>query len=172
MSEAFVGEIRMFAGNFAPVGWAICDGQRLAITQNEALYSLIGDQYGGDAATFNLPDLRGRIPIGQGQRPGGGSYVLGEKAGTETVTLVSDQLPQHTHPVAAQTAPGDQAKGTGGYWAAMQTQQYFKGAANAAMSPAIISPAGTAAPQAHNNMMPCLAVNFIICLNGYYPERP
>src|SRR4051794_10683767 len=98
MSEPFIGEVIMFAGNFAPRGWALCQGQLLSIAQNTALFSILGTTYGGNGqTTFALPDLRGRVPLGQGQGPGLSSYVLGEVAGNENVTLISTQMPQHNH---------------------------------------------------------------------------
>src|ERR1700744_1265541 len=108
MSEPYVGEIRMVGFNFAPQNWALCNGQTLSISQNEVLFNLIGTTYGGDGVnTFNLPDLRGRIPVHQGTNPNG-TYILGQLAGTETVTLTGNQLPQHPHPPQAQSAAGNQ----------------------------------------------------------------
>lgn len=169
MSDPYLGEIRMFAGTFAPVDWALCDGQTLSVSQYEALYALIGTRYGGDGQqTFKLPDLRGRIPIAQGQAPGHDAYLLGQSGGVEEVVLNSSQLPQHSHAVAAQAKPGKVAKAD--LWAASRNR-YFKGEANASMNPATVAEAGTLAPQPHSNMGPYLAVHFIICLNGLWPDR-
>jgi microcystin-dependent protein len=172
MSEPFVGEIRMFAGNFAPRGWALCDGQLLAISQNDALFSLLGTIYGGDGrTTFGLPDLRGRIPVHTGSGPGLSPRQIGAKAGTETETLTIAQLPAHSHAAKAQATPGDSGNPKNRHWAATSNTPaaYSNDPANSDMAAAMLSPVG--GNQAHSNMMPYLCVNFIIALFGVYPSR-
>ncbi len=173
MSEPFLGEIIMFAGNFAPRGWALCNGQLLSIAQNTALFSILGTTYGGNGqTTFALPDLRGRVPISSGQGPGLSAYTLGEMSGSETVTLISSQMPAHTHmvncdnntidsPTPANSIPG--SNGFGG------TNLYSTQAPNNTMNPQMIGVAGGSQP--HNNMQPFLVVNFIIALQGLFPSR-
>jgi microcystin-dependent protein len=173
MSEPFIAEIIMFGGNFAPRNWAFCDGQLLSISQNQALFSLIGTYYGGDGqVTFALPDLRGRVPIHFGQGPGLPGYSLGERAGAATTTLTSANLPAHTHSVAppANTGEGQNTQPDGAVPAAgeMPTQPYA-GSSNTTMASYPTSSAG--ANQPFNNMPPYLAVSFIICLAGVYPSR-
>jgi microcystin-dependent protein len=174
MSEPFVGEIRMFAGNFAPRGWAFCDGQLLAVSQNDALFSLFGTVYGGDGrTTFGLPDLRGRIPLHAGTGPGRSPRRLGSKGGEETVTVTVNQLPSHTHAMTATTGAAvgrdpvgsqqDLAPATaGGDGYARQLQPV-------AMNAAAVGSAGGRQP--HTNLMPFLCVHFIVALFGIYPSR-
>jgi microcystin-dependent protein len=171
MSEPFVGEIRMFAGNFAPRNWALCDGQLLAIAQNDALFSLLGTIYGGDGrTTFGLPDLRGRIPIHAGSGPGLTPRALGEKAGQENVTLTENQLPSHTHPVKASTAAATQNNPDGQFLGASPTVRVFRPAAlDTSLDATSISNVGGS--QSHGNVMPFLCINFIIALFGIYPSR-
>lgn len=170
MGTPFIGEIRMFGGNFAPRGFAFCNGQLLAIAQNDALFALIGTTYGGDGqTTFALPDLRGRIPVHAGQGPGLSSYSLGESSGTEAVTLTVQQLPAHTHAPQGQSAAGSQAGPDGGVWASSAQNQFSANAPNAAMSNAAIGPAGGSQP--HDNMAPFQVVSFIIALEGVFPSR-
>ncbi len=170
MGTPFIGEIRMFGGNFAPRGFAFCHGQLLAISQNDVLFSLIGTTYGGDGqSTFALPDLRGRIPVHAGQGPGLSSYVLGQSAGSETVTLTQGQFPAHTHAAQAQSAAGNQPAPGGGIWAASGLNQFSANPPSAGMSPAAIGPAGGSLP--HDNMMPFQVVSFIIALEGIYPAQ-
>ena len=172
MSEPFVGEIRMFAGNFAPRGWGFCDGQLLAISQNDALFSLLGTIYGGDGrTTFGLPDMRGRIPIHAGTGPGLSPYSIGAKAGSENVTLTPTDLPQHSHDFHANTLPGE-AQNPSGRVAATGVDtaaMYSNTAPDTPMSANMIASAGNSAQ--HNNLMPTLCVNFIIALFGIYPSR-
>src|SRR5262245_35631807 len=127
MSQPFVGEIRMFGGNFAPAGWAFCQGQLLPISQNETLFNLIGTTYGGDGQnTFALPDLQGRVPMHQGQGPGiSQSYIIGETGGVESVTLTTQQIPSHNHPLVASGDSATQVAGTGGVLAAAVSQLYL-----------------------------------------------
>lgn len=171
MSEPYVGEIRMFAGNFAPRGWAFCDGQLLAISQNDALFSLLGTVYGGDGrTTFGLPDLRGRVPVHVGSGPGLSPRSWGEKYGQETVTLTTSQMPTHNHDVLASNAVGSQAAPGGAMLASSPTVRLYRPVpTNADFDAAATSSVGGG--QSHNNIMPFLCVNFIIALFGIYPSR-
>jgi microcystin-dependent protein len=165
MSTPYIGEIRMFAGNFAPNGWMLCQGQVLPISQYDTLFQLIGTTYGGDGhTTFALPDLQGRIPV----HPGPG-FTLGEKTGTETVTLNLNQLPAHTHTATGQSGAGDQGSPAGNTWAQSTLNQFSNAAADATMNPASIQAAGGSQP--HENRMPYLAINFIIALFGVFPTQ-
>lgn len=171
MSEPFVGEIRMFAGNFAPRGWAFCDGQLLAVSQNDALFSLLGTIYGGDGrTTFGLPDLRGRIPIHAGQGPGLSNRRLGSKGGAEKVTLTVNQFPSHTHgPLRASSQTAVDALPGGKVTAQTDTPLYVDDTPVAGFNAASVTNVGGS--QSHTNMMPFLCVNFIIALFGIYPSR-
>ena len=170
MSEPFVGEIRMFAGNFAPRGWAFCDGQLLAVSQNDALFSLFGTVYGGDGrTTFGLPDLRGRIPIHAGQGPGLSSRRLGSKGGSERVTLTVNQLPSHRHPLQASTQAATDALPAGKVTAQTDSPLYGADSPFGNMASGAIT--NTGGSQAHTNLMPFLCVNFIVALVGIYPSR-
>ncbi|MBU0550812.1 tail fiber protein [Myxococcota bacterium] len=168
MSEPFIGEIRMFGGNFAPRGWAFCDGQLLPIDQNPALFSLLGTNYGGDGrTTFALPDLRGRAPIHAGNGPGLSPRVLGQAGGAESVTLNTQHLPSHAHDLLATQAPATEAAPHDGVFALAETDRYHQGEADARLSPALSAGGG----QVHSNLQPQLAVSFIIALVGIYPSR-
>jgi microcystin-dependent protein len=160
MSDQYMGEIRMFAGGYAPQGWALCNGQLLPITDNEALFTLIGTTYGGDGmTTFGVPDMRGRVPISVGNG-GGSSYMLGQKSGDENVTLLTSQMP----------ASGDQPLPTNNVWAAKQV--FEKPAADTplvAMSAAAVLSAGGNQP--HDNLMPFMALTFIIATQGIFPSQ-
>lgn len=171
MSEPFVGEIRMFAGNFAPRGWAFCDGQLLAVSQNDALFSLLGTIYGGDGrTTFGLPDLRGRLPMHAGTGPGLSARRLGAKLGTEQETLTVNQLPSHTHPIRVSSAAGSQSIPDDEFLGASPNVRVYRPAdANADMAAASISEIGVS--RSHTNVMPFLCVHFIIALFGIYPSR-
>src|SRR5262245_6668027 len=167
MSSPYIGEIRMFGGSFAPLGWALCDGQLLPISENPTLFQLIGTIYGGDGQdTFALPDLRGRIPIHNGQGPGVSSnYILGEIGGTESVTLTSNQIPVHTHAFMASTSTAGQAAPSGGSVASNANVPVYKPQPpTAAMNAQTIASSGGSQP--HDNMAPFLCVNFIIALEG------
>lgn len=171
MSEPFVGEIRMFAGNFAPRGWAFCDGQLLAVSQNDALFSLLGTIYGGDGrTTFGLPDLRGRIPIHAGHGPGLSERRLGSKGGSEKVTLTVNQLPSHGHPMQASqdgaTSPNPQGAVLS---EALTTTPYIQDVQTVNMNADSITNVGGS--RSHTNLMPFLCVHFIIALFGIYPSR-
>jgi microcystin-dependent protein len=167
MSDPYVGEIRMFAGNFAPAGWAFCDGQLVSIAENDVLFALIGTTYGGDGqTTFALPDLRGRIPIHFNA-----SHPQGEISGTETVTLLSVQMPSHTHPLQATGVTADRRGPKGALFAATEEPLYAtpSGGATANLDAGAVSPAGSNQP--HDNIQPYLCVSFIISLFGIFPSR-
>jgi microcystin-dependent protein len=174
MGSPFVGEIRMFGGNFAPAGWALCQGQLIPISENDTLFNLIGTTYGGDGqSTFALPDLQGRVPVHQGTSTTGATYIIGQKAGTETVTLNIQQIPIHNHLVAANaggangSSPANSfiASGSAGpTWfsaAAASPQEFLAGSA--------VGQAGGSQP--HDNMIPFLVINFIISLFGIFPSQ-
>ena len=173
MTEPFVGEIRIFAGNFAPRGWAFCDGQLLAVSQNEALFSLVGTIYGGDGrTTYGIPDLRGRTPMHRGQGPGLSNRKQGAALGTERVTLVESQMPSHTHSFGASTDAATQTSPGGNVFAAGSTEAHFYIPAPENPKSLMGAPVGnTGGSQSHNNLMPALCLNFIISLFGTYPSR-
>jgi microcystin-dependent protein len=169
MSNPYVGEIRMAGFNFQPVGWAFCDGRSMPISEYEVLFNLLGTTYGGDGVTtFNLPDLRGRIPFHQGTSRGN-TTVIGQLSGSETVTLVPTQIPLHTHTLPANTAAGSQPSPSGGLWAASSLDEFSTEAATHTMTPGSITSTGGSQP--HDNMPPFLVVNFIISLFGIYPSQ-
>lgn len=166
MAQPYVGEIRMFAGNFAPAGWAICNGQQIPISENDTLFNLIGTTYGGDGrTTFAVPDLRGRAPMHYGN-----GYVIGQVAGTENVTLTTQQIPAHTHGMQASggapnsTSPTNSFLGT-----SSQVTMYFGDPPNVNMNANAISAVGGNQP--HENMQPYLVINYIISLYGLYPSQ-
>jgi microcystin-dependent protein len=175
MSDPFVAEIRMFAGNFAPKGWAQCNGQLLPISQNTALFSLLGTFYGGDGkSTFALPNLEGSVPIGQGKSSASGSdYFLGESSGTDSVTLLTAEMPLHTHILNAHTP--DQADlltpTAASVLAKANPGNGYNSTATGLQNMAFqeLTPAGGSLP--HNNMMPYLTVTFIIAQQGVFPPR-
>lgn len=170
MSEPFVGEIRMFAGNFAPRGWAFCDGQLLAVSQNDALFSLLGTIYGGDGrTTFGLPDLRGRIPIHAGTGPGLSPRRLGAKGGTEQETITVNQLPSHTHPWRASNASATSKQPLGQAPAIAQGDVYSNDFSGTNFNAAAVGNGGGS--RGHSNLMPFLCIHFIIALFGIYPSR-
>jgi microcystin-dependent protein len=171
MAQPYVGEIRMFAGNFAPAGWMFCDGSQLAISENETLFQLIGTTYGGDGqSTFNLPDLRGRVPVHQGTDPATGTaFTLAEASGVESVTLTTQQIPQHSHALMATTATGTQANPGGNLLANSQgPQPYIQEDPDNNLNPQTLSPAGGSQP--HEDLQPFLGINFIISLFGIFPS--
>lgn len=170
MSEAFVGEIRMFAGNFAPRGWAFCDGQLLQVSQNDALFSLFGTIYGGDGrTTFGLPDLRGRVPVHQGQGPGLSNRRIGEKAGEESVTLTANQVGAHQHSLSASTDTASDTSPAGNVTATSGSGNIYGNNIGVAMKGDAIGTTGGS--QSHSNLMPTQCVSFIVSLFGVYPSR-
>ena len=171
MSNPFVGEIRLFAGNFAPSGWALCDGELLSIAENAVLFSLLGTTYGGDGqTTFALPDLRGRLPIHRGSGPGLSSRTIGENGGAETVTLTVNQLPAHTHPMMAASSlssdPNPQSKVLA---ESRGMDVYLDDVPSTSMAASAVAAVGGSQP--HDNTMPFLCVNFIISLFGIFPSQ-
>lgn len=165
MAQPYVGEIRMFAGNFAPAGWMLCQGQLLPISENETLFQLIGTTYGGDGqSTFALPDLRGRIPIHQGN-----GFILAENGGAEEVTLTVNQIPAHTHAMLASTDLGNQVNVQGSLPCNSNGALYYNTEVpNAPLNAADITPVGGSQP--HTNFQPYLCINFIISLFGIFPS--
>jgi microcystin-dependent protein len=169
MAQPYVGEIRMFGGNFAPAGWMFCDGSILPISEYDTLFNLIGTTYGGDGQqTFALPDLRGRVPVHQGQGPGLSNYTLAQTGGVETVTLTQNMIPIHTHtPNGSNTGNGDNPNNS--FWANTATGKAYSAAPPAVqMNAATI--AATGGSQPHDNMIPFLCVSYIISLFGIYPS--
>jgi microcystin-dependent protein len=164
----------MFGGNFAPRGWALCNGQLLAISSNTALFSILGTTFGGNGTqTFGLPDLRGRVPLNQGQGPGLSSYAIGQMSGSEQVTLLASQMPAHTHPVNADGGGGGKTNPTGNFPGTVSTSAaekiYSAGPSNATMAATMVGPAGGNQP--HSILQPYLCVTFIIALQGIFPSR-
>ncbi len=170
MSDQFLGEIRIFPFNFPPKGWAFCNGQLMPLSQNTALFSLLGTTYGGDGkSTFALPDLRGRIPIHHGQGAGLQNYILAEAGGAEQITLTQQQIPAHTHPLLATTAVGTAASPQGGVLAASGSSNvYRQGPSSVALSNQTVGPVGGSQP--HTNLQPYLCITFIISLFGIFPS--
>ena len=166
MGQPFIGEIRMFGGNFAPLGWMLCGGQLLPIAENDTLFTLIGTTYGGDGqSTFALPDLRGRLPLHNG-----GNFTLGQNGGVEQVTLTVNQIAAHTHPLLASSDqvttsnPGSNVLG-----APLTVTPFFAATPNLPLSPQSITPVGGSQP--HSNFQPYLCINFIISLFGIFPTQ-
>jgi microcystin-dependent protein len=172
MSNQYVAEVRVFPFNFAPTGWAMCNGQILPISQNTALFSLLGTTYGGDGkSNFALPNLQGNIPIGFGQGPGLSLYDLGETGGSENVTLVYSEMPSHNHTLMSELKAPDNGSPSLAALASGAADTMYSNATTPLVSldPATIKPNGSSLP--HNNMMPYLALNFCIALQGIYPPR-
>ena len=174
--EPFLGQIAWFAGNFAPRGWAFCDGQILPINQNQSLYSLLGTTYGGDGRTsFALPDVRGRTPLHVGQGPGAFSYVLGQRGGAERVTLTVAEMPSHTHTTAfkASNAEADGATPGGGTLTESVEDMYLEGAStlDATMVPNSLAVSNAGGSQSHENRQPYGTLNCIIAMQGLFPSR-
>jgi microcystin-dependent protein len=170
MGQPFIGEIRMFGGTFAPVGWMFCNGQLLPISENDALFVLIGTIYGGDGqSTFALPNLQSRVPVHQGAHPGGTNHTLGEMGGVESVTLTTNQTPVHTHAYLASTASGADNNPQNNVIADGPALAFIEANPNSALSVQSILPVGGSQP--HENRMPTLAVNYIISLFGIFPNR-
>lgn len=174
MAQPYIGEIRMFAGNFPPNGWAFCNGQLIPIAENTPLFQLIGTTYGGDGQeTFALPNLQSRIPLHMGSF-GGQTFILGESGGVESVTLTTAQIPVHTHPLLCAASGGiPNSNPKAGFWAATDQMQYSTAAGAAVMgtnpNPLTSDPAGGSQP--HENLMPYLCVNYIISLFGIFPSQ-
>lgn len=177
--EGTIGEVRMFAGNFAPRGWALCEGQLLAVSQNNALFSILGTMYGGDGrSTFGLPDLRGRAPIGVGRGPGLGQVDQGAWYGSETVVLSQQEIPAHTHSiettVRSSSQPGNNDDPEGSYWADPSNNvRVYRDSHDSTMAADAVSATAQSAGgnQPHENRPPSLGINFIICMEGVYPSR-
>jgi microcystin-dependent protein len=172
MPEPYIGEIRMIAFSFAPVGWLFCQGQQLPISENETLFQLIGTTYGGDGqSTFNLPNLASRIPLHAGTGPDGVNYQLSEMSGTESVTLTTQQIPTHTHPFTANIANGTATNPQGNVFSASASslQTMVVGTGSDPMNPNSVTPVGGSQP--HENMQPFLVINFIISLFGVFPTQ-
>lgn len=168
MAQPYVGEIRMFAGNFAPLGWMFCEGQLLPISENDTLFNLIGTTYGGDGQSdFALPDLRGSVPIHVGTGSSGTAYSVGQRVGSEAVTLVNNHIPAHSHTLAASSQPGTSLSPAGNFFAASEAQN--AGYATTADGLLSLTAIGGTGSQPHNNMQPYLCVSFIISLFGIYP---
>lgn len=185
--DPFIGQIMLFAGTYAPQGWAICDGRLLPVQQYQALYSIIGTYYGGDGVNnFGLPDLRGRVPVGAGQGTGLSNYQLGSKNGYENVVLTSAQMPSHTHGanlqvaghIMANNSSGEDDSPVGNSLAKAATDFYSTETPTVAMNSSSIAITGTVTVQAsgnnsgHTNIQPCQAINYCIALEGIYPPRP
>ncbi|HST90541.1 MAG TPA: tail fiber protein [Ktedonobacterales bacterium] len=172
--DPFLGEIRLFSGTYAPNNWALCNGQLMAISQNTALFSLLGTSYGGNGtSTFGLPNLQASVPLGMGQGPNLSQRVLGQVGGTVAVGLVPGNIPSHTH-LPSSTAPGTAATPIGGYWAANTTRTNFYAPASpnatVAMAQGLVAPTGGTLQ--HENRQPFLVLNYIIALAGVFPPRP
>ncbi len=171
MAQPYVGEIRLFAGNFAPAGWMFCSGQLLPISENETLFNLIGTTYGGDGqSTFALPDLQSRAPMHMGQGPGLSGRILAERGGVEAVTLTSNQMPQHGHQVnLASNAPANSRSPIGGVPGQLSGPSLYGDGALDATLPMSLGTTGGSQP--HDNMQPYLVLNFIISLFGIFPSQ-
>lgn len=166
--DPYLGEIRLFAGNFAPTGWALCNGQLLAISQYTALFSLLGTFYGGNGTSnFALPDLRGRAPMHYDQGPGLSPHVIGEVGGSESVTLTQLEIPPHTHALGAAASVGTIASPAAAVPAASSERNF----GYAAAADTTMAPVGGSGSQAHENRQPFLALNYIIALQGIFPPR-
>lgn len=170
MTEPYLGQIYLVAFDFAPRGFALCAGQTLPINQNQALFALLGTTYGGNGTTtFALPNLLSRVPIHFGTGPVGDSYQLGQVAGTENVTLLSSQMPVHTHAWSANSAAAN-ANSPGGNKLAQSTAAIYSAATNlTGLNPGVVGPAGSSQP--HSNIMPYQAINYVIALQGIFPSR-
>jgi microcystin-dependent protein len=176
--DAYIGEIRMFGGTFAPKGWAFCEGQLMAISQNTALFSIIGVMYGGDGkVTFGLPDLRGSVPINQGAGPGLTPRSVGEMGGSPAVTLLTENMPAHNHLAMGSSGKGTSRSPADAIWSQFSTgtrppepTNLYAPSADVTMAADALVTAGQNMP--HNNLQPYLPVRFIICLSGIFPPRP
>lgn len=167
MAQPYVGEIRMFGGNFAPAGWMFCEGQLLPISENETLFQLIGTTYGGDGqSTFALPDLRGRVPIHQGN-----GFILAETGGAEEITLTVQQIPLHSHVPLANSGNASSTDPENNFWAAQTSLLQYSGTGTANINLAVNTLAATGGTQPHTNFQPYLCVDFIISLFGIFPSQ-
>lgn len=176
MADPFVAEIRIFAGNFAPTGWATCDGQLLPLSQNTALFSLLGTTYGGNGkSNFALPDLQGRAPMFWGQGPGLSQRDLGETGGSQNVTLLQSEIPAHSHTAKASGVPATNLTPTDGIWAVSGSRRapsnLYSATASSGNTLAPTALSATGGSQPHNNMPPYLTLTFIIALQGVFPPR-
>ncbi len=170
VTDPFIGEIVLFGGNFAPEGWATCEGQLLPISQNAALFSILGTTYGGDGrTTFRLPDLRGRTPIGQGNGPGLSSYQLGQAGGIEQTSLSIANLPSHSHQLMGQMQPGGEQMTMGNVMATSPNRPFYGAHPNVSMHVDAIGNTGGAQP--HDNRQPFVSMTYIIALQGIFPSR-
>jgi microcystin-dependent protein len=173
--DPYLGDIRLFAGSFAPAGWVLCDGRLLAISEIDALYAIIGTTYGGDGVnTFGVPDLRGRLPVGNGNGTGLSPRVMGQQFGVESVTLLTTQIPAHNHSFnASTTAPSTSPSPAGTVFAHSDTDKIYvsspTGPAPETMNAATVQATGGTQP--HNNIMPTTAINYIMCTAGIFPSR-
>lgn len=173
--DPYLGDIRLFAGNFAPAGWVLCDGRLLAISENDALFAIIGTTYGGDGiTTFGVPDLRGRLPVGQGNGAGLSPRVIGQQFGVESVTLLAAQMPAHNHPFyASTTTPSTSPSPAGAMFAHSDTDKIYVSSPASplpeTMNATTVQAAGGNQP--HNNIMPTTAINYILCVAGIFPSR-
>jgi microcystin-dependent protein len=168
--DPILGTIILFAGNFPPRGWAFCHGQLLSIAQHTALFSILGTTYGGNGqTTFALPDLRGRVPLGAGQGPGLSTYALGESGGVEAVTLLSTQMPPHTHTLLGSSEPAHLGAPENAFLAAPRQPVYARDG-NVPMASGVIEPTGGGLP--HENRQPYVGLNYIIAMEGIFPSRP
>ncbi len=182
MAEGYLGEIRLFAGEAVPQGWLACDGSNLPVQQNQALFSLLGNRFGGNGTTnFNLPDLRGRVMVGQGASKTGTSYIVGQSGGMETVTLTAEQMPPHTHTLitdatdAVSVAPGNNYFSQAGHSVSgvfTPVPLYARGTGAPAVPLAAGAVTAAGGSQPHSNMQPYLAMTYCICNSGLYPDRP
>lgn len=171
MSEPFLGEIRAFGFNFAPTGWAQCNGQLLPLSQNTALFALLGTYYGGDGkSTFALPNLEGAAPMHQGQGPGLSERVIGETGGENFVTLLGSEIPAHTHFISGSARPANENDPNNFYWGSVAN--LYSPSANPAQQMAFETLGIAGGSQPHNNMQPYLTLNFCIALQGIFPSRP
>ena len=165
MAQPYIGEIRIFAGNFATVGWSFCDGSLVPISENDTLFNLIGTTYGGDGQeTFALPNLQSRVPVHVGS-----GFALAQAAGAETVTLTVQQIPSHSHVPLGSSAPGTQSNPSAGVWAQSSLDQFSSAAPTAAMAPAALAASGGSQP--HDNMLPFVCLNYIISMFGVFPSQ-
>ena len=170
MADPFVAEIRIVPFNFAPNGWAFCNGQLLPLSQNTALFSLLGTTYGGNGkSNFALPDLQGRAPMHPGQGPGLSLHDLGETGGSETVSLLESEIPSHSHQARGSGVDADTPSPTNASWAGSEFGDSLRKTASGTFGPQALAPAG--GDQPHNNMQPYLTLNFIIALQGVFPPR-